>query len=111
MENENIKLRELSKEFFKNCITPTENDLYDFLSKKQWEIFIDYIKNDHKEKLIYELQSLDYKVNEIPVDTIDLMVERFQDILCDDDYRWVDCMNETISYFEEDLQEYKGEEQ
>ena len=30
MENENIKLRELAKEFFKNYITPTENDLYDF---------------------------------------------------------------------------------
>lgn len=110
MENENQKLKGLAQEFFKNNNNPNESDLYNFLTQKQWEIYINYDKDKHKQQIVYELQELEYKVEEIPQDTIDAMVEDFEEMIYGDESKYLYCIKETIDNYKEDLEEYKGEE-
>lgn len=108
---ENIKLRQLAIEFFENNLNPTEDDLYNFLAENQWKIYADYDKMSHKEMVVITLESRDFKVNEIPDKLIDLIVERFEDILYDDnDNHFENCLRFAIDDFGGDLQEYAVED-
>ena len=107
---ENNKLRELAIEFCDKHAYANEDDIYNFLADNQWKIYCDYDRNTHKEKMIDELTEKEYDTNKIPDDLIDDMVERFEDFYYDDNYRWVDIMHDVIYDYEEDLEEYKLEE-
>lgn len=107
---ENNKLKELAQEYFATYKTIDEQSLYTFLADNQWKIYCDYDRNTHKEKMIDELTEKEYDTNKIPDDLIDDMVERFEDFYYDDNYRWVDIMHDVIYDYEEDLEEYKLEE-
>ena len=108
MEN---KLRELAKEFCKQHNYAKEDELFEFLVDKEWQIYCHYDKMSHKDKIIGELENNDYEVNKIPDDLIYSMVERFDDILYDDDDNYFDnCVRYVLEDYKEDLEEYKLEE-
>lgn len=88
-----------------------EENLYNFLKEKQWEISRNYDFNEHKSTIIDELKQREYRVDMIPDDLINTITEKFEDNLYDNDYHWVDCMDDAIDYLEEDLEEYKLEEE
>ena len=106
----NNKLKELAREFCDKHKETNEDELFKFLADNQWKIYCDYDKNTHKEKIIDELAEKEYDTNKIPDDLIDDMVEEFEDFFYDDNYRWLDIIHGVIYDFEEDLEEYKLEE-
>ena len=108
---ENIKLRQLAIEFCDTHIYANEDDIYNFLADNQWKIYADYDKYTHKEMIIGNLDYLGYPTTKIPDKLIDLIVERFEDILYDDnDNHFENCIRYAIDDYEEDLEEYKVEE-
>lgn len=108
---ENIKLKELAQEYFATYKTIDEQSLYTFLADNQWKIYADYDKYTHKEMIIGNLDYLGYPTTKIPDKLIDLIVERFEDILYDDnDNHFENCIRYAIDDYEEDLEEYKLEE-
>ncbi len=108
---ENIKLRQLAIEFCDKHIYANEDDIYTFLADNQWKIYADYDKYTHKEMIIGNLDYLGYPTTKIPDKLIDLIVERFEDILYDDnDNHFENCIRYAIDDYEEDLEEYKVED-
>ena len=110
---ENVKLRQLAIEFFENNLNPTEDDLYDFLVDNEWRIANNYEKSCHKEDIIYELEERLYNISKIPDNIIESILEHFEDSLGDygNECGWRTILNNTIEWFEEDLEEYKVEEE
>ncbi len=108
---ENIKLRQLAIEFCDKHTYANEDDIYNFLEENQWKIYADYDKISHRQMVVLTLESRDFKVNEIPDKLIDLIVERFEDILYDDnDNHFENCLRFAIDDFGGDLQEYAVED-
>lgn len=107
---ENNKLRELSKAFFENNEKPTEYELYKFLVDNEWRIYADYQKQSFKNMIKMELDERgDYNIKNIPDKLLDIMAEDFEEqIFSEDNFR--DCINETLDWYEEDLEEYKLED-
>jgi hypothetical protein len=104
------KLKELSIEFFENHLNPTEEDLYNFLVDNEWRIYADYEKNTHKEIIIANLEHMGYNTTKMSDKLIDSIVERFGDILYDDnDNHFGNCIRYAIDDYKEDLEEYKLE--
>ena len=107
---ENIKLRQLAIEFCDKHTYANEDDIYNFLVDNEWRIYCNYDRNTHKENLIFELSEKNYDTDKIPNNLIDSMVERFEDFLYNDGYRWNTIMNDVIFDYCEDLEEYKVED-
>lgn len=107
MEN---KLRELAKEFCKQHTYANEDDIYNFLVENQWKIYADYQRQSFKNMIKMELDEQgDYNIKKIPEKLLDIMAEEFEEqIFSEDNFR--DCINETLDWYEEDLEEYKIEE-
>ena len=109
---ENIKLRQLAVEFCDKHIYANEDDIYNFLVDNEWRIADNYDKTCHKEDIMFELEEREYNINAIPDKLIDSILYRFEDMLGDygNECGWRTILNNTMDYFEEDLEEYKLEE-
>ena len=109
---ENIKLKQLAIEFFENNLNPTEDDLYKFLVDNQWKIADNYDKDCHKEDIICELEERGYDVSKISNKLIDDILYYFEDKLGDygSECGWRTILDNVIEWYEEDLEEYKLEE-
>ena len=106
---ENNKLRELAKEFCKKNKNMNEDDLYIFLIDNQWKIYADYQKQSFENAIRTELDEQDFNVKDIPENIIQEMGLSLEETLLEENH-FRDCINETIDWYKEDLEEYKLEE-
>lgn len=112
MREKDAKLNLLAIEFFQKYSNPTEDDLYDFLVEKEWSIADNYDVKCHREDIIFELEESEYDVSKISEDLINDILYHFEDKLGDygSECGWRTILDNTIEWFEEDLEEYKLEE-
>lgn len=106
---ENNKLRELAKEFCNKNKYMNEDDLYIFLVENQWKIYADYQKQSLKNVVKQELDEQGFDVKNISEGIIEQMAFSLDELIFDED-NFRDCMNQTIDWYKEDLEEYKLEE-
>ena len=106
-------LDELSRVFFEKYPQPTKEDLYNFLVENEYKIANNYDKNCHKEDIMYELEDREYNISAIPPELIDDILYYFEDKLGDygSESGWRTILDVVIDWYEEDLEEYKLEEE
>lgn len=108
---ETNKLKELAKRFFENKQNPTEEDLYEFLVDNEYKIAQNYESSCHMEDIKYELEEQGYDFKNINNELLGQILYRFEDKLGDygSECGWRTILDNTIEWFEEDLEEYKLE--
>lgn len=88
---------------------PTAEDLYTFIIDNEWRIYREYEKECRKEDLLIMLEEDGIDREKVPETLIDYMLETYEDRLTDS-AEWHFILNGVIDDYEEDLEEYKGEE-
>lgn len=105
----NKKYEKMINNFLAEHEQPTAEDLYSFIIDNEWRIYREYEKGCRKEDLLILLEEDGIDRESVPEKLIDSMLETYEDRLTDSD-EWHIILNDVIQDYEEDLEEYKGEE-